>query len=625
MTRPAIRRKKAGLAPFCLSVLAAGAGSCTGPGTGASPDEPGPVASLSQSLPVPPRAAVSLGSYNADISQSSVSGISSGGYMAVQLDLAFSSIFAGVGVLAAGPYHCAGSGLTAVTVALTTCAQGSPAVDVNSLISATDRRAASGDIDATSNLSRQKVWLFSGTRDTTVKRPVVDALLRYYQHYVPAANIAYKNDINAAHAHITDSYGNSCTTVGSPYINNCGYDAAGALLQHIYSSSGTLSPRNTGTLSGQLIQFDQSEFIENPASKSMDTTGWVYVPAACARKEPCKVHIALHGCEQSQPQIHDAYYAHGGYNQWADTNHIIVLYPQAIASSFSPTNPKACWDWWGYNDAATYDTKRGAQMAAIKKMVDRLTSGFAALPAPTGLVVKGSADTSVSLAFDAVAGATGYSVYRAPGGGGTFTRITGAPITATAYTDTGLSPGTTYAYQVRAVSSSGTEGAASSPVSATTTGHAPPPSVPGNLTVSGTTASSVSLSFTASPGAAGYNVYRSATAGGTASKVNPTLLSGTTFTDSGLSAATTYYYVVTAQNSAGEESAPSGQVAATTAAAATCYRDNNWNHYLAGRATSCSGFACAVGSGQNMGLLNILITTTLKQTGPSYYVIGTCP
>ena len=27
----------------------------------------------------------------------------------------------------------------------------------------------------------------------------------------------------------------------------------------------------------------------------------------------------------------------------------------------------------------------------------------------------------------------------------------------------------------------------------------------------------------------------------------------------------------------------------------------------------------------SMGLLNILVTTTLKQTGPSYYVIGTCP
>ncbi len=623
MTRLRTHSQKAGLSRFCLTLVAAAAGSCTGTdsgiGLGPGPyiDEPSGAQAAIIAQPLTPRAAVSLGSYNADIRQSSVSGISSGGYMAVQLHLAFSSIFAGAGIFAGGPYHCAGGGLTP---ALTTCTQGSP--DVNSLITATDSRAKSGDLDSTDNLRTQKIWLFSGTKDTTVRRSVMDALLRYYQHYVPAANIVYKTDINAAHAHITDSYGNSCTTSGSPYINNCGYDAAGALLQHIYSDAGALSPRNTGTLSGQLIQFDQSEFLASPASRSMDSTGWVYVPDACAKKEPCKVHVALHGCEQTQAQIRDAYYGHAGYNQWADTNHLIVLYPQALVSNLSPSNPKGCWDWWGYNDAASFDTKRGAQMAAIKKMVDRLTSGFVAFPAPTGLVVTGSDDTSVSLAFDAVAGAAGYNVYRASGGA--FTRANGALLTATAYKDAGLTAGTAYSYFVRAVSTTGAEGAPSTTVSAATTGHPPLPA-PGNLTVAGTTAASVSLTFTASAGAAGYNVYRAASAGGTPSKVNTALVTGTAFTDSGLSAATTYYYVVTAQSPAGVESAPSGQVAATTAAAATCYRDNNWNHFTAGRATFCAGYACAVGSGQNMGLLNILVTTTLKQTAPSYYVIGTCP
>ena len=47
---------------------------------------------------------VALSGYNADISQSSISGISSGGFMAVQFGTAWSSVIKGVGVVAGGPY-----------------------------------------------------------------------------------------------------------------------------------------------------------------------------------------------------------------------------------------------------------------------------------------------------------------------------------------------------------------------------------------------------------------------------------------------------------------------------------------------------------------------------------------
>ena len=62
-----------------------------------------------------------------------------------------------------------------------------------------------------------------------------------------------------------------------------------------------------------------------------------------------------------------------GYNKWADTNNIIVLYPQAIASSplgFA-LNPNGCWDWWGYDDA-NCAIRSGRQMAAVKAMVNRI-------------------------------------------------------------------------------------------------------------------------------------------------------------------------------------------------------------------------------------------------------------
>jgi hypothetical protein len=66
---------------------------------------------IASALPIAPGLAADgappLGAYNADISESSVSGISSGAFMAVQFGVAWSSIIKGVGVIAGGPYYCA--------------------------------------------------------------------------------------------------------------------------------------------------------------------------------------------------------------------------------------------------------------------------------------------------------------------------------------------------------------------------------------------------------------------------------------------------------------------------------------------------------------------------------------
>ncbi|MEU8620466.1 PHB depolymerase family esterase [Streptomyces sp. NPDC048623] len=86
--------------------------------------------------------------------------------------------------------------------------------------------------------------------------------------------------------------------------------------------------------------------------------------------------------------------------------------------------------------------------------------GTGSLPAPAGLTVTGTTDTSASLSWNAVDGAASYRVYR----GGT---QVGTPA-GTSFTDTGLSAGTTYSYTVAAVDGSGTVGATSAAVQATT-------------------------------------------------------------------------------------------------------------------------------------------------------------
>jgi hypothetical protein len=86
-----------------------------------------------------------------------------------------------------------------------------------------------------------------------------------------------------------------------------------------------------------------------------------------------------------------------------------------------------------------------------------------------------------------------------------------------------------------------------------------PPPAPG--VIAATDYGQVTLSWTASKGAVGYNVKRSLTNGGPYTVIAPNL-AGTNYLDGGLANLTTYYYVVSALNAAGE-SANSGQVAAT--------------------------------------------------------------
>jgi poly(3-hydroxybutyrate) depolymerase len=66
--------------------------------------------------------------------------------------------------------------------------------------------------------------------------------------------------------------------------------------------------------------------------------------------------------------VHDDFIRDAGYNRWAASNRIVVLYPQAAASA---ANPNRCWDFWGYS-GADYFGQSGRQMRSVKSMVDRL-------------------------------------------------------------------------------------------------------------------------------------------------------------------------------------------------------------------------------------------------------------
>lgn len=169
-----------------------------------------------------------------------VSGLSSGGYMAVQFHVAHSGAVSGAGVFAAGPYYCAqGSVFTARFNCMTPGAWTPlPATDV--LAAQTALLARTGAIDPTAHLGRARVWLFSGTRDETVDTSVVAALRAFYLRVgVAPERIAFVHDRPAGHALVTASAGLACAVTAPPFINDCDYDAAGALLAQLL---GPLDP-----------------------------------------------------------------------------------------------------------------------------------------------------------------------------------------------------------------------------------------------------------------------------------------------------------------------------------------------------------------------------------------------
>ncbi|XP_022100054.1 uncharacterized protein LOC110984319 isoform X2 [Acanthaster planci] len=316
--------------------------------------------------------AATLGHYGADPTKVSVSGVSSGAAMAVQLHVAFSSSIMGVGAVAGVPYYCAqGSALRATLYECS--AAGDPSdVDIQFLKSKTETWASSGKVDSTSNLASSRVYLFSGTNDFVVKQGLVHKLEDYYSEFISNTdNIKTVYNQPAGHAFITDDYGALCGFTVAPFINDCNYKMAYHILKHIY---GNLEePTSSTTASGQLLDFSQTTFFPFYYSiyRPMMYTGYIYVPTGCqSSTSNCKLHVALHGCSQTTDLILNQFYTKTGFNEVGELNNIIILYPQAKRNSFLG-NTAGCWDWWGYS-GNDYATKTGWEMKAIKGMIDRI-------------------------------------------------------------------------------------------------------------------------------------------------------------------------------------------------------------------------------------------------------------
>jgi hypothetical protein len=214
-------------------------------------------------------------------------------------------------------------------------------MDVDELINITRLSALIKVIDPVDEMKGARVMIIRGRRDSLVRQGVANKLYKYYSYFIDESDIATNYSLEAEHAMYTDDYGEDCLYLGKPFLNNCNFSAAYAILQHIYgditpANSSKIVPENvlctctciinyfSDMFHFQLLAFFQSEFfVASDTMVGMGLIGYVYVPTACHNtyqgidfaSEPswipvcnycnlytsvCRLHIAFHGCWMSR-------------------------------------------------------------------------------------------------------------------------------------------------------------------------------------------------------------------------------------------------------------------------------------------------------------------------------------
>ena len=307
-----------------------------------------------------------------------LSGLSSGAYMAVQYSIAHSGSINGTAVFAGGPFYCAESTLLLAESRCMSHFQGDEVAEV--LAKYTFDASEVGTIDDVENLrnGRMRFYLYSGTDDSVVDPSVMQGLKSYLGLMgVSSSFIEGVFDVDSEHCLPTDASGpifEPCATLSEPYIGECNYDGAGNALKAILGEED-LKPR-VNMIEDNLIEYSQVEYNVHGSLSSINDVGYIYIPTSCqggnTSASNCRLHVSFHGCKQNVQIIGDTYARYSGFNEWAEANNIVVLYPYVRPSLDGlPLNPKGCWDWWGYTNDE-YGLKSGWQIEFVHELINAI-------------------------------------------------------------------------------------------------------------------------------------------------------------------------------------------------------------------------------------------------------------
>ena len=202
------------------------------------------------------------------------------------------------------------------------CKQNPEYVDVDLLVDYAKEQSRLGTIDNVSNIVDHQLYFYRGTHDTCYKTGSEELTLGFYSRLTldrgTDNHVAYEGSVGSNHAQPTVAWGAPCGGAGDKrysYIEKCGYDGAGSVLQHMYNNSLTPPPSSGGQKPANLLRFNVSKFWTQgshpelksrnlPKDGSAGTSGiaYAYVPTSCRKGhaessgKPCRMHLYHHGC-----------------------------------------------------------------------------------------------------------------------------------------------------------------------------------------------------------------------------------------------------------------------------------------------------------------------------------------
>lgn len=315
------------------------------------------------STPTPAQPVLALENQAKTITDWGVSGISSGAMMSAQLGIAHSEKISNVGLFSGSIYGCSQGN---VQTALKICMADPSKINEKDSLRYVQKKKIKTEIDNLANLKKQKIFLFHGKLDKVVKHEVVSKNEYFYQKLkAPTKSLSLDH---LGHSFATKNpSGSNCENSSSPYISNCNYDSIDELFKYIYPAK---TPSLATPNKARLFSLNAESFIDKTLLEKafFNKEILVYVPQNCEQKS-CSAHLALHGCHQAPEFVGMDFIMGAGYLEAAEKYQTIVVFPSVLKST---TNPYGCWDWWGYSDAQSYDTKQAPQIQVLEKIMGRL-------------------------------------------------------------------------------------------------------------------------------------------------------------------------------------------------------------------------------------------------------------
>jgi len=220
-----------------------------------------------------------------------------------------------------------------------------------------------------------------------------------------------------------------------------------------------------------------------------------------------------------------------------------------------------------YTTPATTAADNGAQFTVtVSNTVGSVTSSAATLTVTTSTVLLNSSASTLSFGSIEI-GSSNILAATLTNAGNSSVTISNVSISGAGFTANGVSTGLILAAGKTATLSVTFAPASAATVAGSVTVASNASNGPITISLSGIGVAAVSHSATINWSAStstvsGYNVYRSTTSGGPYTKVNSSLVTGTSYTDTTVQASQTYFYVVTSVDSSNVESAFSNEVTA---------------------------------------------------------------